>query len=316
MRKGPRMTAAAELPPLYRRPGEIGRRLLGSGLELGFKAYGTAAVASVALSDAETVAGKGHDAVNAVPNLVERYREARYLVDHREQIQGVLDYVHEHAPAPDQLDAAARHSSQTLERLTTTYDELGRAWASLTGIRPTNVVENLPRAKEHFDTAWAARPDLDSIGRLAGQAREVTPLLRQLAGLDLDVARIYADLLSVTDNFAADELAGTLLTMGAVLAVAYLLGMAAGFWGRRGRPGFVAGALQALGARVFPAWYARNFEHALGRPVHAAARERIRRDIVADPRGALDPQSFHELEQYFERRSRGESAATSGSGAR
>lgn len=78
------MTAVLKRPPLYRRPEEIGRRVIGSLLELGIKAYGAAAAMSVALSDAETVGGKSYDALNAVPNLMERYRQAKYVVDHRE----------------------------------------------------------------------------------------------------------------------------------------------------------------------------------------------------------------------------------------
>jgi len=294
-----RMTVVPKPRPLYRRPEEIGRRVVGSVLELGIKAYGAAAAVSVALSDAETVGGKGYDALNAVPNLAERYREAKYVLDHRAEIQTALEYVHDNAPDPQQLETAARQSSETLERISTTYSEVGQAWDAVAGLRPHNVMQNLPRAREHFDNAWAARPDLDSIGRLADEAEGVAPFLRELNGLDIDFPTLYANLLRVLDNFAGDEIGATLGVMAAALAIAYLLGLGAGFWGRRGRPGFVVGALQSWGAHVFRPWYVRNLEFALGRPLYAVARERIQRDIMADPGTALDPEALQALEHYF-----------------
>jgi len=92
---------------------EIRRRVIGSLLELGIKAYGAAAAVSVAFSDAETASGKLHDAVAAVPNLTERYREAKYALDHRAEIQTALEYVHRHAPDPQQLETAARDGSDS-----------------------------------------------------------------------------------------------------------------------------------------------------------------------------------------------------------
>lgn len=308
-----RMTAVVKRSPLYRRPEEIGRRVVGSLLEFGVKAYGAAAAVSVSLSDSETVAGKSYDALNAVPNLTDRYRDAKYVVDHREEIRTTLDYVHQHAPAPEELESAARASSETLGRITTTYNQVDQAWDALTGIRPNNVIQNLPRAKEHFDRAWAARPDLDSIGHLADEVQGVTPVLRQLQSLDIDFARVYANLLRVMDNFASDEVGATLGVMALALGLAYLLGLGAGFWGRRGRPGLIAGTLQGLGARCFRRWYVPNLEYALGRSVFDAARERIHRDIVADPDSALDPEALQRLEQYFERRFKERSTASSGS---
>jgi hypothetical protein len=288
--------------PLYRRPEEIARRAIGSLLEFGIKAYGAAAMVSVGLSDAETAGGKSYDAVKAVPNLTERYREAKYVVDHRQEIERAIDYVHDNTPDPNQLETAARQSSETLGRITTTYSEANRAWGDLISIRPHNVMQKLPQAKEHFDRAWGAKPNLDSIGRLADQVQEVTPFLRQLKALDIDFPRLYGNLLSVLDNFASDEIGATLGVMAAALAVTYALGTGAGFWGRRGRPGFVAATLQRLGARLFRGWYIRNLEYALGRNFYAVARDRIQRDIVADPARTLDPEALEELEQYFKSR--------------
>jgi hypothetical protein len=296
------MTAVVKRPPLYRRPEEIGRRVVGSLFEFVVKAYGAAAAVSVALSDGETVGGKSYDALNAIPNLAERYRQAKYVFDHREEIQTTLDYVHDHAPDAHQLETAASQSSETLERITTTYSEVTQSWDAIASIRPHNVMQNFPRAKEHFDKAWAAKPDLDSISHLADEAKGVTPFLRQLNELDIDFPGLYANLLSVLDNFASDEIAATLGVMTAALALTYALGMGAGFWGRRGRPDFIAGTLQGWGARHFKGWYVRNLEYALGQRLYAVARERIQRDIVADPLMALDPEALQTLERYFENR--------------
>lgn len=304
------MTTVLKRPPLYRRPEEIARRAVGSLLELGIKAYGAAAAVSVGLSNSETVGGKSYDALNAVPNLVERYREAKYLVDHRVEIQATLDYVHQHAPDADQMEQAARRSSQTLERISTTYSEFTQARDTFFNIRPNNVIQKLPQAKEHFEKAWAAKPDLDSIEHLAQKAEGIAPFFRHLDGLNIDFARLYGNVLSVTDNFASDEIGATLGVMAAALTLAYVLGMGAGFWGRRGRPGFVVATLQRCGARVFRGWYARNFEHALGRSMYAAARERVQHDVLADPQKALDPEAFQELERYFERRRSAQSGAS------
>ena len=277
------------------------------------KAYGAAAAVSVALSDAETVRGKGYDALNAIPNLMERYRQAKYVVEHREQVQAALDYAHEHAPDPQQLETAVQKSSETLDRIRTTYSEVTQAREAFASIRPTNLLESVPRVKEHVQTAWAAKPSLDSIEHLGDQAQNVEALLTQLNLQDPTVRRVYADLRSVMDNFASDEIAATLAVMAAAFTLGYILGMTAGYWGRRGRPGFIAGTLQRWGTRHFSDWYVVNLEYAMSWPLYTVARERIQRDIVADPQEALDPDALQALERYFERRLRENPTASSGS---
>lgn len=305
------METALKRPPLplYRRPGEIGRRIAGSLFELGIKAYGTAAALSVALSDAETVGGKAYDALAAVPNLMERYRQAKYVYDHTEEIQAALDYVHRHAPDARQLETAVRKSSEALEGITVMFSEVDRAKDLLAHLSWDNVLDSSAQATQHFTRALAAMPDLESITHLADVARNVPPFLNHLDILDIDFPRLYGGLLSVMDNFASDEIAGTLGTMAAAFGIAFALGLGAGFWARRGRPGFIVSTLYGWGARYFSGWYLRNLEHALGRPLYAAARERIQGDIVADPQAALDPEAHRELERYFEHRLREKSAA-------
>ena len=48
-------------------------------------------------------------------------------------------------------------------------------------------------------------------------------------------------------------------------------------------------------------------------PLYAVARERIQRDIVADPQEALDPEALQALERYFESRLPENPTATPGS---
>lgn len=306
------MQTALKRPPLYRRPEEIGRRIAGSLFELGIKAYGTAAAVSVALSDAETVGGKAYDALAAVPNLMERYRQARYVYDHAEEIQAALDYVHQHAPDTRQLETAVRKSSEALRGIEAMFSEISQAKDTLASIvtSPGDILALTWQAFAHLGRALEARPDLESIAHLADVARNVPPFLSRLDLLDIDFPRIYGGLLSVMDNFASDEIAATLGVMAAAFGLAFALGLGAGFWARRGRPGFLVSTLQRWGARVFQGWYVRNLEAALGWPLYAVARQRIQGDIVADPQAALDPEAHQKLERYFERRLREKPAAT------
>jgi hypothetical protein len=303
------MQPTPKRPPLYRRPEEIGRRLTGSLFEWGIKAYGTAAAVSVALSDSETVGGKLYDALAAVPNLMERYRQAKYVYVHAEEIQAALDYVHQHAPDARQIEAAAQKTYAALDGVRTMFGEVTLAREALANLSLDNVLGSFAQMSEHFGRAWTAMPDVDSISHLAAVAQNVTPFLRHLDILDIDFPRVYGGLLSVMDNFASDEIAATLFVMGAAFGIAFALGLGAGFWARRGRPGFVVSLLQRWGARVFHGWYVRNLEAALGQPLYTAARQRIQSDIVADPQKALDPAALQELERYFELRLRAKPAA-------
>lgn len=287
---------------------EVGRLLVGSLLEIGIKAYGAGAGAAVALSDAETVGGKGQDALAAVPSLMERYRAAKYVADHRQEIQAALDYVNLRTPPQAELEAAVARSSETLRGIETTYDEVTAAKAAIDDIgvfSPIDAFDSTQEAFSHVREAWSAKPDLESISDLADTAEQVNPYLDQVEVL---IPVYYGNVLNVADNFASDEIAATLGVMALALGLAFVLGTAVGFWVRRGRPGLIARTLQRWGARTFRRWYVRNLPHALSPPLYAAARERIQRDIVADPQNALDPEVLRELELYFAGGPRGGSA--------
>lgn len=286
-------------PPLRRRL-ELGRLLTGSFLEWMAKAYGVGAAAAVALSDSETVGGKGLDAVKAVPTLVDKYREAKYVSEHREQIQAAIDYLNHEAPPREELEATATSSLDTLHRIETTYSEMGQAKDAL----PWNPGE----AWGHLSEGWDAKPDAQALSDLADSAEQLGPLAEQA---QVHVPLYYTGLASVMDNFASDEIASTVTEMVVALVLGAVLGRVAGFWVRRGRPGIIAVLIQGLGARVFRRWYVENLPFALTPPLYAAARERIEGDLAAglvdDPRSTLDPETFAALEEYFAERPAGSS---------
>lgn len=280
---------------------EVARLLVGSVLELGIKAYGAGAAAAVALSDAETVGGKGQDALAAVPSLVERYRAAKYVADHRQEIQSALDYMSLNTLPQAELEATLDRSSVTLRDIETTNDQVTAAKEAIDDIGFTNAIDGTQEAFGHVRAAWDAKPDLDSLRDLAEAAEQVGPYVDQVEVL---VPVYYGNWLNATDNFASDEIVATLTVMGLALGIAFVLGTAVGFWVRRGRPGLIARTLQRWGARTFRGWYVSNLPHALSPALYAAAHERIQRDIVTDPHLALGPEEFRELELYFEDRNR------------
>ena len=288
-----------DTPPSLARRLEVGRLLTGTLAEMFIKAYGAGAALSVALSDAETVGGKADDAARAIPSLADKYDQARYVVDHREQIQAAITYLDEHTLPRNELERSVDESVATLGAIERTYDEVGAARdvLQIDGFRGT--FDNALEAIDHVGNAWSARPDLDSISRLAEVAEQVRPFADQV---DVLVPVYYGGVLAVMDNFARDELAGTLVVMAVAFGLAVVLGRTVGFWVRRGRPGLVAVVLQRLGTQVWHRWYARNLPYVMGAPLYDAARARVHREVVADPEEALDEESFRELEAYFTRR--------------
>lgn len=284
------MTTDSEQPPLRRRL-EIGRLVLGSLLEMGIKAYGAGAAVSVAMSDAETVSGKAHDAIAAVPNLSDQYRDAKYIIDHREEIQAAVSYLNEHTLPQEELEDAAARSSETLRGIETTSDELSQIGDALTQFPPRP-----DEALGHVGAAWEALPDRESISYLAQVAEQLSPFVDEVEVL---IPVYYGGLLAVTDNFASDEIVATISVMAVAFTIAVVLGQAVGFWVRRGRPGLIARTLQRWGARTFRPWYVHNLPYALSPPLYDVARERIQREIVADPESTLGPEDLQELELYF-----------------
>ncbi|RYC05426.1 hypothetical protein [Nocardioides zhouii] len=278
-----------------RRRLELGRLVAGSLLETAIKAYGVGAVVAVALSDAETVGGKASDAVRAVPSLAEEWDQARYVVDHREEIQAAVTYLNEHTLPQDELQRAADESVRTLDSIQTTYDEVAAARDVLQIDGITGTFDNVREAIGHVGNAYSSRPDLDSLEQLAGVADQVRPYADQV---DVLIPVYYGGLTTVTDNFASDEIASTLVVMALAFGLAVVLAQAVGFWVRRGRPGLVAQLVQALGAHVFRPWYVDHLPWALSPPLYDAAREHLQREIVADPRAALDEETLHALEEW------------------
>jgi hypothetical protein len=165
----------------------------------------------------------------------------------------------------------------------------------------TNFPEKVGQLLDHLNSAWAARPDSDSIGDLARAAEQASPYVDQVREL---IPVYYGTLLAPVDNFARDEIVGTLAVMVTAFTIFFAIGQAFGFWARRGRPGLIASTLQRLGAHRYRDWYASNPERALGAPLYAAALEGVRRDLVADLRDTLHPEVLQQVEQYLEGKQR------------
>ena len=276
---------------------ELGRRVVGWIGEVGFKAYGAAAAASVALSDAETVGGKSRDAVAAASNLMDRYRAARYVADHREEIQRALEHLRDNTPPQAELEARVDRSIETLNDIETVSGEVGAARDTVGDLGFTNIPETAGELVDHLDAAWAAIPSTESLRELAAAAEQASPYVEQVREL---VPVYYGGLFALSDNFAGDEIVGTVFVMAVAFTVAFAIGQLCGFWARRGRPGLVAGTLQRWGARHYRDWYASDPERTLGRPLYAAAVEGVRRDLVADLRDTLDPEALQQVEEYLE----------------
>jgi hypothetical protein len=276
---------------------EPGRRAIGWLGEVGFKAYGAAAAASVALSDSETIGGKSQDAVGAVSNLMDRYRAAKYVTEHREEIRDALDYLRDHTPPQSELAETVDRSSETLRDLETVSTEIEAARAAVGDMGLLNFRVKADELLDHLGSAWAARPDSDALGDLAAAADQASPYVDQVREV---VPVYYGSVFALVDNFARDEIVGTLAVMGFAFAIAFAIGQAFGFWARRGRPGLIARTLQRWGARRYRDWYASDPERTLSQPLYAAALEGVRRDLVADLRDTLDPGALRQVEQYLE----------------
>ncbi|MCD6638697.1 MAG: hypothetical protein LT071_02130 [Nocardioides sp.] len=268
------MTVDPERPPLAQRL-DLRRLVIGSVLEWLAKAWGAGAALAVALGDADTLWGKLKVAVKAYPTLAEEVRQARYVAEHRVEIQGAVDYVSRHTPDQAELEQSVEQTSETLRGISTTYAELDEAFS----IPPPL------DAFSHLKAAWDARPSTDSLRDLADAAEQASPYVDQTREL---VPLYHSGLLSVMDNFASDEIAATLFAMGAALAFGLVAGHVIGFWVRRGRPGWVASVLQGWGASRFRDWYLDNLPRALGPRLYAVSREHFERELLGrsdEPRG-------------------------------
>jgi hypothetical protein len=263
--------------------------ILGAALEIFFKAWGAAAAVAVAFSDASTWAGKVRDGLAAAPTLTEEYRRTQYVVEHRAEIETAIDYLNTHTPPRAEMEASIEQSTKTLDELDTFGDRLDAV-----GDFDWSLWRNVGDVRD----AWNAVPDTESIRTFIAVT---SPAVEQANVL---VPTYYGGLLTVTDNFARDERASTIAAMAVLVALMFLFGRAVAFAVRRGRPGFLAQALQWLGARTFPEWYSQNVAYALNKPLYSHAQTHVHRELVADPEGVLDPESFQRLEQYFAERSR------------
>ena len=262
--------------------------LAGAALEIFFKAWGAAAAVAVSFSDARTWAGKMWEGIAAVPTLTEEYQRTQYVVEHRKQIETAIDYLNTQTPSQTAMEASIEHSTETLAKLET-FDQRVAEAADLDFLQ-------FWRNFGDFRHAWEAIPERESLRHLVDLAAPTVEQARVL------VPVYYGGLLNLTDNYARDERASTISAIAVLVAVLFLFGRAAAFAVRRGRPGFLAHAMQRLGARAFPQWYSRNVAYVLTPRIYGFARTDVHAHLVADPEGELDEESFRKLERYFAER--------------
>lgn len=258
--------------------------LLGAALEIFFKAWGTASAIAVAFGDAPTWGGKVREGVAAVPTLTEEYRRTQYVIEHRAQIETAIERLNTEIPPKAEMEASIERSRATLDDLQN-FDERVAEAADL----DWRIWENVGDIQD----AWDAIPDRESLQQLI-----------EISGPAVEQARVlvptyYGGLLTLSDNFSREERGSTIAAMAVLMGLMFLLGRAVAFAVRRGRPGFIAQALQWLGAHTFPRWYSGNVAYALNKPLYAHARTQVYRELLADPEAALDEQSFRDLEDYF-----------------
>jgi hypothetical protein len=66
-------------------------------------------------------------AAATLPTLVEELQDARYVVEHREEIQDAITHLEQNAPAQDELQRSIDESTETLGAIETAYSEVDQA---------------------------------------------------------------------------------------------------------------------------------------------------------------------------------------------
>ncbi|RPI22431.1 MAG: hypothetical protein EHM61_22290 [Acidobacteria bacterium] len=261
---------------------KIARRILGYSFEYVIKLWGVAAALNVILGDAETVGQKVGKTFTAVPDLTANYRRIRYVADHSEQINQALDYLQKNAPTPAELQAAVNRTYETLSRLNTSLAHLEKAKENLLSWswQPGETLE-------HLRQGWSLMPDLDAFRYLAVASEKAAGAIERLRQIDLNP--LYHLLMNGIDNFARDEVAGTVVVSLAAMLIASTTGVLIGrFWARRGMPGLITLQVQRLGVRAFPAWYERNLERVLGRELYGVAARHFAEKASEERAGQVD----------------------------
>lgn len=253
------------------------RRILGYSFEYIVKAWGAAAALNIMLGDAETVGQKVGKAFTAIPDLTANYRRIRYVADHSEEINRTLDYLRDNAPTPAELQAGVDRTYETLSKLNTSLSHLEKAKENLLSWswQPRETLE-------HLQQGWNLMPDLDAFRYLASASEGAAAALARLRQIDLNP--LYELLMNAIDNFARDEVVGTMLVSVVTVLAASGVGVLVGrFWARRGMPGIITLQVQRLGVRVFPHWYERNLERVLGRDLYDMAARHFERTREKEP---------------------------------
>ncbi len=154
---------------------------------------------------------------------MERYRAAKYVADHRQEIQAALDYV---ARTPTQAGSRTTidRSSETLQtsRRRREVTAAKEAIDDIDGLSPFDGFDQTQEAFGHVrnGVGGEARPRAPSATSPTA-AEQVSPYVDQVEVL---VPVYYGGLFDAVDNFARDEIVGTLCVMAAAFGLAFVLG--------------------------------------------------------------------------------------------
>ncbi len=243
------------------------RILIGYAIEYLCKVWATTAALNVIIGDGETFGSKVMDALTSVPDLTRIYRQIRYVADHATEINAALEYVREHAPTPEALQAAIDRTYATLHGLNTALARFAQV--------KDNVLSWSWQPSETYrllQEGWESIPDLHAFQVLAFSTEHAAEALRRLRQIDINP--LYHILMNAIDNFGRDEIVSTVLVAVGALVLGSATGVILGrFWARRGQPGFVARQVQRLGVRFFPRWYAKNLPRVLGPELYDIAEK-------------------------------------------
>ena len=257
--------------PLWRRPTELGRKLIGNTIQYVAKLTATASAVSVAIGNGETLEGKLSDAL-VVPDLLQAYHRAKYLADHQEQIQRSLEYVKTHALTPEALERLSNKAESAVQsvqsfsgHMTAIQDNVvfGNFHPTVAYDHASKVIEMLP-----------AMPD--AYRAISTASAKTAQAMHYLSELDYRPA--YSALVNLADNFSRDEIGMTLGVMAGVAGSIYLAGAYIGsMWIDRGIPHWFTRQRMNFGARRNRRFYVDNLDVILGKDVYAAAKEHFKK---------------------------------------
>jgi hypothetical protein len=234
------------------------------GASIGLNIAGGAGAGGVLLGKGETILQKIGDAVTAIPrgvaNMVDHYIHAP---EYARKTNAALEYLKEQGPqVAEELGQAGRHIQVGVNQAGRAMNDFSIAKDQLLPggqeFDPSSAYQTL---KDGINTLEAAVENVNAGG---AQAQETAgPAIEALQ--DVDLNPVMNALHNLADNVAPDEIAQTIaIGAGSVLAGYAASQYVRGYWGRRGRPGILARAVQRAGLRKYSNYFTKNPEQIAG----------------------------------------------------